>query len=82
MYLSAKVKMLEHASDIVKGIFHISKIILPNPEILCFYIIMFYRVENGVAAIFFVFSFETDTWMFPFAGKGSSSNGKGWELHL
>lgn len=42
MYLSAKVKMVEHAYNIVKGIFQISKLILPNPEIFCFYI-MFYR---------------------------------------
>lgn len=57
MYLSAEVKMLEHASNIVKGIFQISKIILPNPEILCFYT-MFYRAlkaENWAAAILFFF---------------------------
>lgn len=33
MYLSAKVKMLEHASKIIKVAFQISKIILPTPEI-------------------------------------------------
>lgn len=57
MYLSTKVKMLEHACNIVKGIFQISKTILPNPEILCFYI-MFYRAleaESWAADIFFFF---------------------------
>lgn len=33
MYLSAKIKMQEHASKIVKVAFRISKIILPTPEI-------------------------------------------------
>lgn len=49
--------MLEHAWSIVKVIFQISKIILPNPEILCFYI-MFYRAleaESWAAGIFFFF---------------------------
>lgn len=59
MHLSAKVKTLEHAPNIVKGIFQISKIILPNPEILCFYI-MFCRVAQGRAGklppFFFFFS--------------------------
>lgn len=85
MYLSAKVKMVEHAYNIVKGIFQISKIILPNPEIFCFYI-MFYRAlkaDNWSAAIFFsFFLLKLRCVYFPLAGKGSSSNAKGWELPL
>jgi len=92
MYSSAKVKTLEHASNIVKGIFQISTIILPNPEILCSYsmfyrplYIMFYRLlkaESWAAAILFFLLLKPIRAYFPFAGKGSSSNTKGWELPL
>lgn len=60
MYLGTKVKMLEHASNIVKGTFQFSKIILPNPEILCLYI-MFRRVLKAELGSFHLFlSFEID----------------------
>lgn len=59
MYFSAKVKMLEHASNIVKRIFQIRKIILPNPEILFLHhVLQSTRQKTGQLPFFF--PFETD----------------------
>lgn len=64
MYFSAKVKMLEHASNIVKRIFQIRKIILPNPEILFLHhALQSTRQKTGQLPFFF--SFETNMWVFP-----------------
>lgn len=56
MHFSAKVKMLEHASNIVKHIFQIRKIIIPNyGNPLSASCSTEHKAENWAAAFFFFF---------------------------
>lgn len=67
MYSSAKVKMLEHASNIAKHIFQISKIILPNLEILFLHHgLQSTLAEKWAAAFFFLLKLVSG--YFPLAG--------------
>lgn len=67
MYFSAKVKMLEHASNIVKRIFQIRKIILPNPEILFLHhVLQSTRQKTGQLPFFFLLKLICG--YFPLAG--------------
>lgn len=54
-YFSAKVKMLEHASNIVEHTFQIRKIILPNPEILFLHHILQSTQDRKLGSCLFFF---------------------------